>query len=188
MVRWFEKVRHSWRLQRQAQWRRLKFKGQLGAPLVHYHLSAQNYQPRLDRQRRWRQRHPLRGRGGGSPLLAHPAAAYGPALPLNTYRKPLARGRPSRLRRWTAPRPVRRQKGRFIWNPRKGPLVSLARARKREFKQLKRRVSVQLRRVLNRPKRRRIFPTLLPQAGQPGISRERLRLWRRATQNGQRRW
>ena len=119
--------------------------------------------------------------------MAHPSAAYGPALPLNRYRKPLARGRPSRLRDWTAPRPVRRQKGRFIWNERKGPVVALERALKREFKQLRRRVSVQLRRVMNKPKRRRIFPTLLPQAGQPGISRERLRIWRRAPQNGQRR-
>jgi hypothetical protein len=83
---------------------------------------------------------------------------------------------------------VRRQKGRFIWNDAKGPLVSLERAWRRNFKKFRRKVAAPFRRIFNKPKRRRIFPTLLPQPGQRGITRERLRQWRRAPRSGLRRW
>jgi hypothetical protein len=86
LVKWFAKTRRSWRQQRQRQWRQRKFKGQLGAPLVHYHLSAQKYQPRLDRQHHWRRRHPAGRSGGSLPRgFALPGAAL---LPLPPHRRP----------------------------------------------------------------------------------------------------
>jgi hypothetical protein len=66
--------------------------------------------------------------------------------------------------------------------------VSLERALKRSFRQLMRVNARPLRRVRRRPQRRRVFPTLLPQPGQRGITRERLRQWRQAPRSGRRRW
>lgn len=188
MTRWFRKVDQSWRLQRQRQWLQKK-RGEAVTPLVQYHLSAAKYQPRLDRQRR--RRRPSFGAAAAVRGRAAPAPLLRQRLVSRRHRSSRPKTLGQRLRqRWTAPLPPKTQRGRFIWNEKKHPLLnSPYRQRRRERRWRQRAGRKRLRRLKGLiPKARPAQPILRPQPGAVGLPPERLQQWRRARPLNRRRW
>lgn len=196
MTRWFRRVARTWRKQRQKLWRQQR-RGEVGAPLVQYHLTAARYQPRLERQERRRRRDFAPEFLWGTPPAGTTAPNLGSGI-LNQTPPGAPRGprsappRPrQRLRRlWVARLPERTQKGRFVWNERKHPLLSSSH---KEHQREKRRRGKALRhrfrqRLAGGPKARPQRPTLLPQPGATNIPAERLQRWRTSRQTKGRLW
>lgn len=191
MTRWFRRVVRSWRLQRQRRWLQQRQEKVL-TPLVQYHLSAAKYHPRLERQRRRRRAFGGLGGGGGPVPLAAAAAALPNRFPAENHRlrrSPASSGARKLRRLWTAPRQPSSQRGRFVWNENKHPLLSSRprlqqRARRQRWRRLRRRVEHWRRNRRLRP----ASPTLLPQPGAQTIAPERQSQWRRARLLGRRHW
>lgn len=187
MKKWFRKVEQTWRRQRQRQWRQRR-KGEVGAPLLQYHLTANRYYPRLDRQQRRRSLSQENGLGSGAAACRLREGFPSPLgrAPLENRR--LRRRRISRSRRlrrrWVEPLPEPTQKGRFVWSKDKHPLLaSHQRLKRRAQKQTRRLLRRSLRRRLGGPRPRPDQPRLLPIPGTAEITEDRRSRWRRA-----RRW